>query len=488
MDRFLKYIDKCIWIFLFLSVFILCSLFPYTADDISWGSESGIKLWNSGFQNYSGRYVGNIIVLLLTRSRQLRALVMTVFIVGLDYMIVKISDCKQYISPVIIALLFAAPKTILRETIAWTSGFSIYTTSITLFVLYVFLIAFVYSDQNMNKRRLVSGSVLFFCLGYLSAMIVEHVTIMQIILGTVILFWAWIKKKRFTMLYFFYPLGSVLGAITMFSNECYAAAVAGTDFYRSIPTNIKGLYERMCAQYFGVIGKQMILDNIILELFVAAVITILSFQKIEEWKERRYVLEVSVMLVDISVLYGLVTRVNTSWSKEGGFGKHIDGFVNVIFWLALFLFTVFILVEESKKAKMLLVLFGIACANGCLLFVSPINPRCFFVSYVLLIWYCAECMSLIILKQELGVIILGISLLSTGLVLCMNLNIYGALYMQDKQRLEIIRQAEREKKEEVVLQRFKYGEDYLVNYMWEKDFNAFYGISPELKIRYEQEE
>ena len=484
MVKFSKYLDKCIWIFLFLSVFILCSLFPYTADDFAWGSESGIKLWNSGFQNYSGRYVGNTIVLILTRSRQLRTMVMTVFIVGMDYMIVKISDCKQYTSLVIIALLFTAPKTILRESIAWTAGFSNYTTSITLFILYIYLITCVYSDQNLDKRRLAVRAVLLLFHGYLSAMIVEHVTIMQIILGSGILFWAWIKKKKSAMIYCFYPLGSVLGAITMFSNECYAAAVNGTDFYRSIPTSISGLYDRMCLQYFDIIGKQMILDNIILELFVAITITILCFQKIEEWNEWRYVLDVSVILVDVSALYGLVTRINVSWSEERGLGKYLDGFVNVIFWLALFSFTVFILVEESKKVKMLLILFGIACANGCLLFVSPISPRCFFAGYVLLVWYCIECMSMITLKQELGVMILGISLLSAGFVLYMNLNIYGALYMQDKQRMEIIRQAEREKKEEVVLQRFKYG-DYLVNYMREKDFNAFYDISPELKIRYE---
>lgn len=488
MNRFSKYIDKCIWIFLILSILLLCYLFPYTADDFAWGSESGLALWRSGYRDYSGRYVGNAIVLLLTRSRCLRMLVMTVFIVGMDYLIVKISNCKQYTALIIMALLFAAPKTIFRESVAWTAGFSNYTTSITLFILYIYLITCVFVNQSVSKYRFAVRAASLLLLGYLSAMVVEHVTIMQIILGIGIACYAWIKKDKSRIMCCFYPVGSILGAATMFSNGCYAAAAAGTDFYRNIPTGPEAVYDKMCLQYFDMLGKEMILDNIVLELFVAIVITVLCFQKIgggEERKERQFVLEAAVMLVDASVMYGLLTRINTSWSEERGSGKYMDGLVNVVFWLALFVFTVFILVEERKKAVMIMSLFGIACADGCLLVVSPINSRCFFAGYVLLVWYCMECISLITVKQELRTLITGISLLSACVVLYMNLHIYGSLCMQDKQRLETIQQAIREKKTEIVLPRFKY-EDYIIGYTRTKDFLPFNDITSDLEISYEE--
>lgn len=486
-----KGMNKYIWIFLFLAVLIVCSLFPYTADDFTFGTEKGMELWKSGFRNYSGRYVGHTMVLLLTRYKLLRIMVMAAFFVGLDYMIVRISGCGQYASLLVIALMFAVPGSVFAESIAWTSGFCIYTTSITFFVLYLFLITCVFSDQNLSKRKRAVVSILFLVLGYLSAMIVEHVTIMQIVLGMGMAFWAWRKNANAKILYFFYPLGSVLGAITMFSNGCYAAAVAGTDFYRSVPTNIKALYERLCEQYFGLIGKQMILDNIVLMLFTALIVTILYFQKMEKWEKWGKGLRASVILLDFSVMYGLLTRINVSWSnvwrKSEGLGRHADGMVNAIFWLALFGFTVFICVEERKKARMIVALMGIACASACLVFVAPLSSRCLFAGYVLQIWYCMECLSLITWKQGLNRIIFGLSFLSAGLVLCMVFTIYNSLYREDKQRLEKVRQAVRENQEEVVITRFKYG-DYLVGYSWDNwdtRYKQFYDIPLEIKIRYE---
>ena len=154
---------------------------------------------------------------------------MTVFIVGMDYLIVKISNCKQYTALIIMALLFAAPKTIFRESVAWTAGFSNYTTSITLFILYIYLITCVFVNQSVSKYRFAVRAASLLLLGYLSAMVVEHVTIMQIILGIGIACYAWIKKDKSRIMCCFYPVGSILGAATMFSNGCYAAAAAGTD-------------------------------------------------------------------------------------------------------------------------------------------------------------------------------------------------------------------------------------------------------------------
>lgn len=57
--------------------------------------------------------------------------------------------------------------------------------------------------------------------------------------------------------------------------------------------------------------------------------------------------------------------------------------------------------------------------------------------------------------------------------------------MQDKQRLETIQQAIREKKTEIVLPRFKY-EDYIIGYTRTKDFLPFNDITSDLEISYEE--
>jgi len=54
------------YIICFGLIAILCYLFPYTGDDWAWGSKIGIDRLNNWFENYNGRYVGNLIVLAMT--------------------------------------------------------------------------------------------------------------------------------------------------------------------------------------------------------------------------------------------------------------------------------------------------------------------------------------------------------------------------------------------------------------------------------------
>ena len=55
-----------------IQIAILCYLFPYTGDDWAWGSKIGIDRLNNWFENYNGRYVGNLIVLAMTRSNPIQ--------------------------------------------------------------------------------------------------------------------------------------------------------------------------------------------------------------------------------------------------------------------------------------------------------------------------------------------------------------------------------------------------------------------------------
>ena len=61
-------VKKWQWGLLFFVLCALCFLYPYTGDDWAWGSSIGIERLNTWFDNYSGRYFGNLIVLALTRS------------------------------------------------------------------------------------------------------------------------------------------------------------------------------------------------------------------------------------------------------------------------------------------------------------------------------------------------------------------------------------------------------------------------------------
>ena len=62
-------------IILLILLILLSFLFIYTGDDWAWGSDFGLSRLNTFFKNYNSRYMGNLIVLLLTRSNILKGIV-----------------------------------------------------------------------------------------------------------------------------------------------------------------------------------------------------------------------------------------------------------------------------------------------------------------------------------------------------------------------------------------------------------------------------
>ncbi|MDU6524670.1 MAG: hypothetical protein E6540_11950, partial [Enterococcus sp.] len=55
---------------------------PYNHDEWAWGTNEGIENLRNFFQGYNGRYFGDIISILITRSNLFKALVMTSSTIG----------------------------------------------------------------------------------------------------------------------------------------------------------------------------------------------------------------------------------------------------------------------------------------------------------------------------------------------------------------------------------------------------------------------
>ena len=87
----MKNIKKFRYIVTFIILIFLCWMFPYTGDDWAWGSSIGIERLNTWFDNYSGRYVGNLIVLALTRSNLLKTITMAFMLTGIIYFVEKLT-------------------------------------------------------------------------------------------------------------------------------------------------------------------------------------------------------------------------------------------------------------------------------------------------------------------------------------------------------------------------------------------------------------
>lgn len=404
-------------------------------------------------------------------------------------MLIKLSDCSGRLVFLVIALIFSAPKALLRQSIVWTSGFSNYAVSIALFLLCVVWIKYSLVEESEEKsRHKVLYALLTLVFGYLGAMIIEHITIMQVLLSAVPALLTWRKQKRPNVVCCAWFIGSALGALTMFSNGNYAMIAGGQDHLRTVASGGKEVFFRCWNNYFDVIAKQMILDNVILELLLAGVVTCLVMGR-HDWLKRdrrQIIVRVSLMIVDLAVFYGTITRLNPMWDRSLGRGKCLDGFVNAALWCALLVFTFYAVLEKVRRNRMIYLLSGIAFANGSLLLVTPIGPRCFFATYIMTIWYCLECLAMVRADEGTKRYILQIAAMITVFVFFMNFEIYGHVYVEDKERLNMIRQACEDGKSAVTIPGFSY-EDYVhysdLHDVWSERYKMFYGIPMEIEIK-----
>lgn len=479
-------VKKASWAFIFVILCMLCFLYPYSGDDWAWGSSIGIDRLSTWFDGYSGRYFGNLIVLALTRSNLLKTVCMSGCLTGIVWILWKISQSRQYVAIMTLILIFSAPKSLLRQSVVWTAGFSNYTTSIVLILLYGLFVRNMFIKNG--KRHSVKWSIPMLLLGFLTALIVEHITLLCVIMGIYVIVFNFVRNKKIELVHLAYSVGTIIGAITMFSNSVYTAIGNGNDAYRSVGAGENGIVGRALVNYFDVIGNQMMFDNIILCMVMIIVVIALYIQYGESKKGvSDIIVKLSFGTTLGSLVYGIVTRIETEWVNEWKYGKYFTGIINILFWVSLAVFLLVMIEDKLARYRFVFVLGCIACATGPLLVVTPIGPRCFFATFVLTIWLIIEMLNLITINDRLvkGFTKAGIVILVV--VMGIQFAIFGAIHKADKERLSKVRKAEAKGKKTVKIERLPH-EDWIHAAspeikLLEDRYKMFYGITLDLSIQ-----
>lgn len=234
----------------------LCFLFPYTQDDWAWGSAIGLRRLAKWFENYNGRYLGNLIVLALTRSRVLRAAVMGIAITGIIYCIERITQKRWAFTSALLGFLFM-PRLITLQAVVWTSGFSNYVTS-----AFLTLVFFVYLNEHRpeeNCRVSFMTCIFLAVLGLCNTLIVEHLTVFHVIISVFLFVYSYRILKKIRTDYLIYMFGTITGAFYMLSNSAYHFMDSNPDGYTHVASD--GLVLRALKNYFGMIYHEGYYNN-----------------------------------------------------------------------------------------------------------------------------------------------------------------------------------------------------------------------------------
>lgn len=495
MKKIIKKIKKnwklyLFYAFIFVFIFILSYYFPYSNDDWVWGSKIGIERFENGFKDYNGRYLGNTLVLVLTRSNLLKSLFMTITYFGIGYLIKKIVNKNNNgIMIFSILMLFLINRCVFRETIVNTSGFINYSFNMFLVLIFIAYIKDVFKKVNFKEKWY--NLILLFLLGLSSTLFMEHITTYLLVLCTALCVYSYIKYKKIPKSYLIYFAGVIIGSIIMFSNGAYMHVVKGDDFYRTVTTK-QSMIVTMARNYFNKIQNNAFSLNLITNLVVSILMIILTCKfidnnKISKWK--KYFLE---LLNLISIFYSVFLIVGNYFDFDivTGSSHYFVGFMTAIYCLALLLIILLIFFDKKNYFdkvvgyKLLFYMGSVVIVLVPLLVLTPVGHRCSLPALIFYILFASELYNLLIEDKNGHISKILFTLLI--IVLSSYLHIYHCVYLNNNERYEIVKKQVDDGMNPIYIRSTKY-DKYIwknnpVNDAFDKAFLLFNGFDVKAKV------
>ena len=293
---------------------------PYFKDDWAWGSQVGLERLQSHFTGYNGRYLGNLLVMVLTRSLPVKIILMTAGILALPLLVSRLANKKLFLLfPLSLLGVAVMPADLFRQTMVWASGFSNYMPPVLLTLCYLLLVWDLWDDTAPVQSKWSPFCALL--IGGCGALFMEHVTLYNLALAVAVLIFSKVKHHKTYATHWCFLAGAVIGAGIMFTNSAYGFISSGKDQFTYRSMAVGGTVQR----YFDTIGGNIIrisnyltecnaLKNVLLAALFCIVLHRL-FKKGGVTKGRRVWLIVSA---GILVAYAAYSCVLTVWAKIAG--------------------------------------------------------------------------------------------------------------------------------------------------------------------------
>ncbi|MGL5415596.1 MAG: DUF6056 family protein [Clostridium sp.] len=376
-----------IYSIIFIGLFLkLLTMFPYTADDLDWGSAQGLGRLHTFFRGYNGRYLGNLLVMALARSLVLKTLVMMLLFILITYFISKFID-KQSNKVLFLfvagASLVLMPREILAQAVVWTAGFSNYVPG-SVFILAYLAIVRKFLNKNypkISKLFIVPVFIMAVC----ACLFMEFVTLFNLVLSLTVLIYVLIKFKKISAITVSHFLGTILGMYLMFQNSNYHKVAIHAGWYRSFSFNVSSMLYNL----FSYMYKQLVFFNVFINFTLTFLLILIIVRSIRFKKSKilGFLLMIYMTIFTLVSSYLYVTvylkkydliHINAAVDKANIFGS----IASVLFYIAILLSVIFFVNITKNKVMGIFFTLGIGTLTLPLFFVSPIGPRCFMPMYI----------------------------------------------------------------------------------------------------------
>ena len=255
---------------------------PYTHDDWDWGLSEGLERWLNATQN--NRYIGNLFIVIMTRSAPVKILVMGVgmFLIPLLMALLVASgkDTRRPFLPCFLAanfLMLLLPNEIWKQTYGWASGFANYGVSAVFFLLWLLLLRLAFTGEEEGWRRALAILPVYTAL---LALFLENLAVIDLCLALCLLLFALVTKQG-RALALGVLLGAVVGCVLMFRNPLYndlavsGEALAGIrTFSFSVDSDLGEIFQIVWSKCVGALLPELLELGLSFSVLLAAVVAL----------------------------------------------------------------------------------------------------------------------------------------------------------------------------------------------------------------------
>lgn len=440
---------------MFIILLLLSYWFPIVGDD--WSDLTTIFSFSQIKKEWltlNGRILGNTSALFFGHFTLLRAIVKATIIFCIVLFISKNSSVKSWYGFAFVFIYtLALPFPLFRQSYAWSAGFFNYVPPVLLILMYLSIIKNIFYDKKLYNTFF--KIIVCFLLGVITQLFVENITIFTILLAICIVAWHKIKYNEFSSLTTIYLLGSIIGAQFMFSSPVYSNIANETGGYRTLSTNIVDLLY-ICRTNYGTFSTYLIKSNyLLLFSLIILLIIIIFLSKNSTCIKLRILKVVNLVLLVVLPVYFVIsakifpTRFNINESLKS---CCIDIFILIIFFV-LILITLYYYIDDYKyKSRAILFWISSFTSVAPMLFVKPLGPRCFYISYVFIVVVITNLMKYIIEINKIKCSILKIALcIIFILVPIFFMNKYYYIHLIEKNRNNYIEKMMTEHKKTIYI-------------------------------------
>lgn len=475
-----------IWLIaVFIGFSFINSVTPPNGDDWAWGTSIGLERLHSGFANYNGRYAANVVMIVLIRTPWITPLIVGASLTAIIWCLVRLTGGRRIADyAVVTALLVAAPLGLWSQAIVWLSGVVNYQFS----ALFVLLFLLMVQREWFRPRPLGAVAIVGVTVAaVLASLFMETVTIFFVLasLGACLALRAMRRRWSSGMIAWF--AGSTIGVTIMFSNGAYRRAAEGGDGYQQV-----GASDGLFAKAFDQVSTLLVVQNVVVNLAFTAVITAISL--IAHRRSRRL-----ADLVPLILVWGFLAVVIPLWTIAPALTapvavRNLAG-VGVLLLVGAIAMTAARYLDPVARWRIVGAMIAVALLSAPTVVASPLAPRLFFVTYLLMIG-----MIVVLLRAAVDLAgagrqsdaaprsLVGALALAVTLALFVHYGtVYTVLGVREHQRVEFIREKVADGARSVTVAGLPFPA-YLhtadpSSDLWNPRYKLFYGIPDDIRLR-----